>query len=113
MVIRLLKFPTTRYGSKIVGNQTGKDTVVVTINRFNPETRIRFALPHTVSVKLEIYNMMGQRVRTLVSHTHAPGTYEATWDARDDTGQLVSTGVYFYFLRAGEFTARRKLMLMK
>ncbi|KAA3609214.1 MAG: T9SS C-terminal target domain-containing protein [Calditrichaeota bacterium] len=82
-------------------------------NPFNPTTKIRFALPEAATVKLEIYNTSGQRVRTLVSGDHAPGTYEIDWDARNDTGQSVASGIYLYHLQAGGFTEVRKMSFLK
>ncbi|MCB9503767.1 MAG: T9SS type A sorting domain-containing protein [Deferribacteres bacterium] len=82
-------------------------------NPFNPSTKIRFALPQATNVRLEIFNTAGQCVRKLVDKSYASGSYEIIWDARNDSGQTVANGVYFYVLRAGSFIATRKLTLMK
>ncbi|MDZ7292345.1 MAG: T9SS type A sorting domain-containing protein [candidate division KSB1 bacterium] len=82
-------------------------------NPFNPTTTIRFALPEAGEVTLTIYNSMGQRVRTLVSGQMNSGWHSVVWDAKDDHGVRVASGVYLYVIKAGSFTAQRKLVLMK
>ena len=83
-------------------------------NPFNPATTIRYALPQAAHVTLTVYNIAGQAVRTLVAeHQHA-GRYVVGWDATDDSGQRVSSGIYFYRLQAGEaFAAVKKMLLVK
>ena len=76
-------------------------------NPFNPTTTIRFDLPKTMHVTLTIYNLMGQKVATLVSDSYSAGNFATTWDA---TG--FSSGVYVYQLRAGTYTETRKLLLV-
>jgi hypothetical protein len=82
-------------------------------NPFNPETHIQFNLAHRVKVKLEIYNVLGQRVRTLVDSDMAPGKHEMLWDGRNDAGNRVSSGMYFYRLQAGDYVKSRKMILIK
>ncbi len=83
-------------------------------NPFNPTTTIRFDLPETREIKIAIYNSVGQLVRTLVADEYAAGQYETTWDARDESGVKVASGMYIYVIRAGQaFTSHRKLLLMK
>ncbi|MCA9734354.1 MAG: T9SS type A sorting domain-containing protein [Deferribacteres bacterium] len=82
-------------------------------NPFNPTTNITFSLPQARHVSLNIYNAAGQLVRTLTSGQVSAGQHSVVWDARDDKGVQVSSGVYLYTLRAGEFVAQRKLLLMK
>jgi hypothetical protein len=77
-------------------------------NPFNPSTTIEFALPHAGVVTLEVYNVLGEQVGTLVAGDHAAGTFKAAWDA----GGFAS-GVYFYRLRAGDYVATRKMLLVK
>lgn len=77
-------------------------------NPFNPQTRIRFALPAASFVTLKIYNILGQQMETLVQERLPAGTHSVTWDAGD-----LQSGMYVYKLRAGEFTAKRKLVLQK
>lgn len=82
-------------------------------NPFNPTTAIRFQLPVASDVKLAIYNTMGQLVRTLASGEFASGAHSVVWDATDDAGVRVASGVYLYRLQAGAFVSQRKLLFMK
>jgi flagellar hook assembly protein FlgD len=86
-------------------------------NPFNPTTTITFAIPEqagTVPVTLAVFNTSGQRIQTLVAAELAPGQYSATWDATDEAGQKVASGVYLYRLHAGqEFVATKQMTLVK
>lgn len=82
-------------------------------NPFNPETDIRFSMPVTSVVKLEIYNMLGQRVRELLNGLKPAGEYRVRWDGLDDSGRQVSTGVYLYRLSTERFTTTKKMLLMR
>lgn len=82
-------------------------------NPFNPVTRIQFALPRPGEVSLVIYNSLGQKVRTLVSEYREAGYHILTWDASNDDGQKVGSGMYFYVVNAGEFWAVKKMILLK
>jgi len=82
-------------------------------NPFNPDTQIRFDLPETVPVKLVIYNVLGQRVRSLVDRRMQPGSYTVLFDGRSSDGVPLASGVYFYRLEAGPFVKNRKMVLLK
>ena len=82
-------------------------------NPFNPETRIYFEIPKSHDVKIVIYNVLGQMVRTLSDETFKAGSHIVNWNGRDDNGSLVSTGVYFYRIKAGDFIASKKMLMMK
>jgi len=82
-------------------------------NPFNPTTIIDYDVPAATHVTIEVINILGQRVATLVDETKAPGSYEAVWNGRDQNGVRVSSGIYLYHMRAGDFTQTRKMMLMK
>ncbi len=82
-------------------------------NPFNPSTTIRFALPEASEVSLRIYNLQGQLVREVVNSRYETGRHSIVWDGKDARGLLVATGVYVYRLKAGEFVAKRKLVLME
>ncbi len=83
-------------------------------NPFNPETTIRFALPQSSKVTLTIFNSRGQQVRRLTDRVYPAGTYEITWDGRDQANNRVSSGIYFYRLQTSEgFRAVRKMMRIK
>lgn len=83
-------------------------------NPFNPATTIKYALPEAAFVKLEIYNVVGQVVRTLVAEHQNAGRYVVQWDASNESGQNLSSGIYFYRLVAGsEFLEVKKMLLLK
>ena len=82
-------------------------------NPFNPETTIQYALPAESSVTLAIYNTMGQRIRTLVDGEQTAGHHRSAWDGRDDTGQAAASGLYLCRMVCGDFSAVRKLLLVR
>ncbi len=86
-------------------------------NPFNPSTQIPFAVGGAgtalVPVRLEIIDLLGQRVRILVAAPLAPGNHTARWDGRDQRGHEVAAGVYCYRLQAGDFTQTRRLLLLR
>lgn len=77
-------------------------------NPFNPATSIRYSIPSTSKVTLRVFDILGREVQTLVNSTQAPGEYTVSLNAEN-----LATGVYFYQLSAGTFTATKKLMLLK
>jgi len=79
----------------------------------NPETKIEYELAERAEVKLEVFNLLGQSVRTLIDATQSAGAYTANWDGKDHRGNLANSGVYFYRLTAGEFVTVRKLVLSR
>ena len=81
-------------------------------NPFNPETEIEYALPKDSEVKLIIYNLLGQRVQTLVESKQVAGFHRVRWDGRDYSGKEVTSGIYFYQLKAGNFIFTRKMVLL-
>jgi len=82
-------------------------------NPFNAGTEIRFALPSAGHVRLEIYNTLGAKVRTVVDAPKEAGRYKVHWDGADENGKVASSGVYAYRLQAGSFTAERKMLFVK
>jgi hypothetical protein len=82
-------------------------------NPFNPVTRIQYNLPVQSDVRLEIYNAIGTQVATLVNERQSAGAYILTWNGKDDDGNQMSSGIYFYRLSAEGFTQTRRMMLMK
>ena len=77
-------------------------------NPFNPSTNIRYDIPKTAKVTLKIYDILGREVQTLVNTVQAPGQYTLKFNA-----QGLASGIYFYQLKAGDYTAIKKLMLLK
>ena len=82
-------------------------------NPFNPETSISFQAPKTSRVTIEVFNLLGQHIRTLVDEKKNPGSYQIMWNGLDDQGQALSSGVYLYKMRAGDFTAMKKMVLVR
>ena len=83
-------------------------------NPFNPQTTISYQLPSSINVSLIIFDVLGQEVQTLVNENKSAGCNSVTWDGKDNWGQPVSSGVYFYQLKAGnEFLQTKKLLLIK
>ena len=83
-------------------------------NPFNPATTIKYALPQASDVELTVYNVVGQAVRTLVAEHQSAGRYVVEWDATNDSGHSLSSGMYFYRLQAGgEFREVKKMLLLK
>ena len=83
-------------------------------NPFNPTTTIKYALPQAADVELTVYNVVGQVVRTLVAEYQSAGRYAVEWDATNDSGHSLSSGMYFYRLQAGgEFLEVKKMLLLR
>jgi len=82
-------------------------------NPFNPETNIAFDLPQRVDVSITIYNSLGQKVRTLVNESKPAGTHTIRWNGLNDGGTKVGSGVYIYFIKAGDFVQSKKMTLLK
>jgi len=82
-------------------------------NPFNPATVIGYDIAKPTDVELTIFNMLGQKVRTLVREKLAPGSYAATWNGLTDSGEQVASGIFLYTLRAGDFRQTKKLLFVK
>ena len=82
-------------------------------NPFNPSTEIRFDLPEEGQVELSVFNMQGQKVRTLESGKMTPGYHAIIWNGTNDNGSRVSTGMYFYSIQTNKFQAVRKMLFLK
>ena len=82
-------------------------------NPFNPDTEIMFDLPEAGQVELVIYNLMGQKVATLVSNEMVGGYHKIRWNGLSDNGSAVATGMYFYQISSPNFHATRKMVLLK
>jgi hypothetical protein len=82
-------------------------------NPFNPITTIEYSVPSVTHVNLSVYNALGQVTATLVNETQAPGHYVATWDGASDGANRAASGVYFYHLKAGDFSESKSMVLLK
>jgi len=101
----------------IDGNETIPDEFALNQNYpnpFNPSTQISFDVPQGGEhIMLNIYNILGQNVSTLVNGVMNPGTYTMEWNATDEAGNPVASGIYFYELRSSSFIARKKMLLIR
>lgn len=82
-------------------------------NPFNPSTSISYSLPERSRVKIEVMNLLGQKVNTLVDRVQSPGKYRVDWDSTNEKGESVANGVYLYRITAGAFTDTKKMLLLK
>ena len=82
-------------------------------NPFALSTAIKYGLPEAADVKLEIYNLTGQKVRTLVDKNETAGFKLVAWDGCSSAGVQVPQGVYFYVFKAGDFRANKKMMVLR
>ena len=83
-------------------------------NPFNPSTQIVFDVPEgSELVRLNIYNILGKKVSTLLNNVVNPGKHKIEWNAKDNEGNPVASGIYFYELSSSSFTARKKMLLIR
>ena len=83
-------------------------------NPFNPSTQISFDVPEgSELVRLNIYNILGKKVSTLLNNVVNPGKHKVEWNAKDNEGNPVASGIYFYELSSSSFTARKKMLLIR
>ena len=82
-------------------------------NPFNPSTVIAYSLPNNEEVSIVVYNALGQQIRNLLSTEQPAGSYSVTWDGKTNTGMRVSSGTYFYKVKAGNFVEIKKMILLR
>jgi hypothetical protein len=82
-------------------------------NPFNPVTTIEYALPEAASVRLEVFNTLGQVVATLADEKQDAGRYSVRWNGLNSHGEVMGSGVYFYHMVAGDFQAIKRMLLIK
>ncbi|MFH2050471.1 MAG: S8 family serine peptidase [bacterium] len=82
-------------------------------NPFNPVTRIKYQLPKSSHVSCTIYNNLGQQIKSLVNEQKVAGYYTISWDGKNDQGKLMSSGVYFCQITAGDFIKTRKMLFLR
>lgn len=82
-------------------------------NPFNPETNIAFSMKEAGAVTLEVYNVKGQLVRTLINDVKAAGNHTVVWNGKDNNGRSVSSGIYYYKMNTGKYSSTKKMIMMK
>ena len=82
-------------------------------NPFNSETVMEYFLPKESQVKITIYNLLGQRVKTILDQRESAGHKRVIWDGKNEKGETLSSGIYFYRIEAGEFAQAKKMVLLK
>jgi hypothetical protein len=106
------------YGTLDVDDETAEIPTEFALNQnypnpFNPQTNVSFDLPKSQYVSLEIYNILGQQVKTLASGNFEAGRYAYTWNGTNSRGEDVPSGIYFYSLKTEEFSKTNKMMLIR
>jgi hypothetical protein len=82
-------------------------------NPFNPQTNIEYALPKASQVNLVVYNILGQKVRTLVDNFETAGLKKVIWDGKDERGNEIPSGIYFYKLKTANYSQTKKMIVLK
>lgn len=82
-------------------------------NPFNPTTTISFNLASEGQVRLAVYNITGQRVKTLLNGPRQAGLHNVVWDGRDESGNSVASGIYFYRMETADYTESKQMVLLK
>lgn len=102
-----------------VANEDNVNPVQTTVlhnnfpNPFNPETTISYSVKTTTPVLVEIFNLKGQLVKTLVNESKAAGTHNVVWNGTDSNNHSLSSGIYYFKMSAGKYSSTKKMMLMK
>ena len=82
-------------------------------NPFNPQTLFNYQVPKGGKVTITIYNVLGQKISTLIDEVKPPGRYRIEWSGKDDRGEVVPSGLYIYRLEANGFSDSRKMLLIR
>jgi len=82
-------------------------------NPFNPSTNISFTLARRAEVSLEVFTVLGTKVKSIADGEFQSGNHTVTWDGTDNSGRPVASGIYFYSMKAGDFIATEKMLLLK
>jgi len=105
-------YHTTNGGVTFIGDESTQPSEFILEqnfpNPFNPSTKIKYSVPQSSNVVIKVYDILGNEIETLVNEEKPAGTYELTWYAEG-----LSSGVYFYQLKAGEFIQTKKMLLLK
>ena len=112
-VINVLGYSVTPDSVELNNNNPNKFSLSQNYpNPFNPGTRIEYRLSQAGEVKLLIFNVKGQQVRSLVAGFEPAGFHSVQWNGQDDLGRPVASGLYFYRLQAGGFVKTQKMLLI-
>ena len=82
-------------------------------NPFNPSTTISFSNPEESSIEIIVYNSKGQKIKTLVNGVLSTGEHTVIWNGTDNRNTAVASGIYFYKMKAGNYTSIKKMILLK
>ncbi|RLC44772.1 MAG: hypothetical protein DRH57_08870, partial [Candidatus Cloacimonadota bacterium] len=82
-------------------------------NPFNPETKIEYQLPRDTQVEISIYNIRGEKVKTLVNDKENAGHHSVIWNGTDDRNRELSSGIYLYRIKIDGYCATKKMLLVK
>jgi len=82
-------------------------------NPFNPETRVKYQVPAAGNVKIVVYSITGQEVRTLVNEHQVAGFYSVYWDGKDNHGRQIPSGIYLYRMQSKDFVSAKRMILIK
>lgn len=82
-------------------------------NPFNPETTLRYDLPEAAPVEIIVYNVLGEKIRTLINKNQPAGRYSVVWNGTNETGEIISSGIYFCIVKAGRHLEKRKMVFVK
>lgn len=103
---------------EIYNNENEEVIILVTLgnnypNPFNPRTTISFSLPKESNCIMEVFNIKGQKVKTLLNDKQTKGNHKVVWNGTDDNGKSVSSGMYFYKLTTPERVITNKMIMLK
>ena len=82
-------------------------------NPFNSQTNIQFEIPISSKIRVDIFNILGQKVRTLLNEQKAPGYYSINWNGENDFGEAVNSGIYLLKLSSEKYSSVMKMVLLK
>jgi len=111
-------YPSNTIFINIVSNETNDITAVASLfgnypNPFNPETTISYNVKNNEHVSIAIYNIKGQKIKTLVNEQQETGQHSVVWNGKDDDNRRVASGIYLYRMKSGTYSSTKKMILMK
>ncbi len=110
-------FPDTSGGTDVEDNADllpqNYDLAQNSPNPFNSATEIQYAIPEDAEVSVDVFDITGHKVKSLVQSRQSAGYYTVKWDGTDDSHETVASGTYFYHIRAGEFEAKKRMLYIK